>query len=232
MDRFYRTELLLGKTNLEKLKKSRILILGLGGVGGISAEILARIGIMQFCLVDFDDFDITNLNRQILSTSKNVGQKKVDVARDRLLAIDPNIDVEIFPKFVDAANIDKFLEKKVDFVIDAIDSVKQKVDIIEYLTKNRVKFVSSMGAGFRTDPFCVKVGNIFDTKNCRLSRYIRKNLKKRGINDELPCVYSDEQNVKINKNRNSEIGSLATITNIFGIILADYVIKSIITDTI
>ena len=230
MDRFYRTEILIGKENLDKIKNIKVLVLGLGGVGGIVVEILARIGIQRFVLVDYDKFERTNINRQILALHKNIGCFKTEEAEKRLKSIDPEIEVKTYQEFASVENLPKYLglktAEKVDIVVDAIDSVQTKVSILAYLAKNNIPVVSSMGAGFVLDPLTVKIGDISKTKGCRLARYVRKNLKKQDINSGILCVYSDEGNKQVNTNRKTKIGSIATITNLFGIMLAHCVLQS------
>ena len=230
MDRFYRTEILLGKDNLDKIKHTKVLVLGLGGVGGIVVEMLARIGVQKFVLVDYDKFEITNLNRQILALDENIGCFKTEIAAKRLKSIGPQIEVKTYQEFATPENIHKFLEN-VDIVVDAIDSVQSKVSILTYLHKNNIPVVSSMGAGFVTDPLTVKIADIAETKGCRLARYVRKNLKKEGINRGILCVYSDEENRQVNTDRKTKLGSIATITNLFGIMLAHCVFKLSLTQT-
>jgi tRNA A37 threonylcarbamoyladenosine dehydratase len=231
MDRFYRTEILLGKDNLDKIKNAKVLVLGLGGVGGIVVEILARIGIQKFMLVDYDKFDITNLNRQILALDSNISFFKTDVAMDRLKKIDPNIEVQVYNEFATIEKISQYLEANtVDIVVDAIDSVQSKVSILTYLYKNNIPVVSSMGAGFVTNPATVKIADISKTNGCRLARYVRKYLKKENIITGILCVYSDQEHRKVNTDRKSKLGSIATITNLFGIMLAHCVLKKILPD--
>ncbi len=221
---YSRTAILLGEKNIEKLNNAKVLILGLGGVGGICMEILARSGIQNFTLVDNDIFEETNLNRQILSTIKNISKPKVLIAKKRLLHINPEIKVKLHKKFADINNI-KSLTKNIDIVIDAIDSPKAKLEILAFLYNKKIKVFSSMGAGFTTDITSIKIDDISKTKNCKLAKYIRKNLKKYNIFSGIKVVYSDE--LRKFKRENC-IGSIATITNAFGIFLADLVINEII----
>lgn len=223
---YSRTSILLGEENIQKLNNSKILIIGLGGVGGICMEILARVGIQNFTLVDKDTFEETNLNRQILSNIKNLSKSKVVIAKKRLLNINPDINVKIHKKFANIDNI-KTLTKNIDIVVDATDSAKAKLEMLVFMHNHKIKVFSSMGAGFTTDINSIKTDDISKTKNCKLAKYIRKNLKKYGIFSGIKVVYSDE--LRKFKKENF-IGSIATITNAFGIFLADLVIKEIIKE--
>ncbi len=227
--KYSRTEILIGEKNLIKIQNIKILILGLGGVGGICMEMLARAGVKNFVLVDKDKFEESNLNRQILSNQKNINKNKVDEAKKRLKSINKNIKIKTYKEFANSENIKKFT-KKVDIVIDAIDSVKEKLHILKYLYENKIPVVSSMGAGFVSDISSIKIADISKTNGCRLAKYIRKNLKKYGIDKGIECIYSDQVNKPINKNRQTNIGSLPTITNTFGTFLAHTVIQKIINN--
>ena len=220
---FYRTELLIGKENLAKIQKTRILVLGLGGVGGTALEALSRMGFCDFVLADFDVIDETNLNRQILTLEENIGRKKALVAQERVLAINSRAKVEIFDGFVDLKNIEQFLP--FDIVVDAIDSVRAKVEILAYLWHKKIPVFSSMGAGFRKDLRFIKIADIFETDGCRLARYVRKNLKKHGVTGGIKCVYSDEE---VGVRTTEKIGSLVTITSMFGLLLAQLVFEEVV----
>ena len=228
MHKFYRTEVLIGKSSLNKLKGSKTLVLGLGGVGGIVIEMLARAGIQNFVLVDFDKIEVTNITRQILALNDNIGEFKTKAAEIRLKQINPDIKIKTYEKFATAEDLDEFLTNDIDIVVDAIDPVKAKVSILEYLYKKNIPVISSMGAGFKTDPMAVKIGDVFESKGCRLASAIRKNLRKKGITHGITCVYSDEETT-IKRNPGSPIGSICVITNLFGIMIAHAVIQKLLS---
>lgn len=236
-ERFLRTQLLLGEEGLTRLQQSKVMIIGLGAVGGYALEALARAGVGHLVLVDFDVFDITNINRQILATTSSIGRKKIEVARERVLDINPNCVVEIIDLFVNAETLPELLNQKVDFVIDAIDALNPKCCLIEALYNQKIPFLSSMGAALKSDPSCIHLGKLSETKNCGLSKFIRKRLKKREVDiKKIYCVFSDEQvdlpegaivNNEEEENKRNTLGSLPTITAIFGLTIANQVIKQL-----
>ena len=233
--RFKRTEKLLGLKAMENIKSATVMIVGLGAVGGYALEAIARAGVGHLILVDFDSFDETNINRQILALTSTIGLKKTEVAYNRVKEINPDCVVEIKDMFVDAANIDNLLALKPDFVVDAIDSIKPKCEMIDALIKNNVEFVSSMGAALKTDSSCIKMANLNQTYNCPMARSVRQQLKK--LNTDLTkvyCVFSAEKcdlnENAIEKNTDGKkdiLGSLPTITAIFGLMMANYAIKKL-----
>lgn len=243
-ERFLRTELLLGAKGLDKLQNSTVMVIGLGAVGGYALEALARSGIGHLILVDFDSFDLTNINRQILALTSTTGRKKIDVAKERVLDINPACRVEAKDLFVNAETLPQLLSEKVDFVVDAIDALNPKCCLMEALYQKQIPFISSMGAALKSDPSCIHYGKLSATKNCGLSKFIRKRLKKRGVDiGKIYCVSSDEQvdlpETAIVCNENDEnpngrkrntLGSLPTITAIFGLTIANQVIKTLIKD--
>jgi len=164
--RFMRTELLLGAEKMQKLKNSTVMIVGVGAVGGYALEAIARSGVGNIILIDCDKFDETNINRQILALSSTIGQKKVDVAKKRVLDINPDCNVLPIDTFVDENNVSVLLSQKIDYVIDAIDTVSSKCSLLEELTKKEINFISSMGAALRTDTSCVKLSTLDKTQNC------------------------------------------------------------------
>ncbi len=243
-ERFLRTKLLLGEEGLEKLKNSTVMVIGLGAVGGYALEALARSGVGHLVLVDFDSFDLTNINRQILALSSTVGRKKIDVAKERALDINPECHVETKDLFVNAETLPELLSEKVDFVVDAIDALNPKCCLIEALHKAQIPFISSMGAALKSDPSCIHYGKLSATKNCGLSKFIRKRLKKRGVDiSKIYCVSSDEQvdlpetaiicneeGENPNGRKRNTLGSLPTITAIFGLTIANQAVKELIKD--
>ncbi|MGV8145639.1 MAG: ThiF family adenylyltransferase [Alkaliphilus sp.] len=236
-EKFGRTELLIGSKGIEKLKNTQVAIFGIGGVGSYSAEALARCGIGKLVLVDYDRICVTNINRQIHSTSKTIGEIKVDVMKNRILDINPCSEVTIFNKKYDSESANKLLSNDYDYVIDAIDMVSSKIDLIVRCKQRGIKIVSSMGAGNKLDPTKFEVSDIYETTNCPLARILRKELRKRSIKD-LKVVYSKEQARKIEienenyyENRLKTTGSIAFVPSVVGLILASVVVNEIIEET-
>ncbi len=240
MEQFLRTELLLGKDNLNKIFNAKVAVIGLGAVGSFATETLARLGIGHLKLVDFDKVQITNINRQLYATHSTIGRSKVDLAKARVLDINPKCNVETFEIFVNTDTFEKIFTNKVDIVIDAIDSYNPKLRLIEYCYKNNMKIISSMGAALKTDPFSIKYADLFDTHHCKLAERLRGDLRKLGINKGIPCVFSeqspqikaiplpDNENKNFGKNGGPKIlGSTPVITGIFGLLLANKAIELI-----
>lgn len=237
---FSRLEIAIGKDNLEKIKNSKIIVFGLGGVGSYAVETLVRSGIKNITIVDADKYSVTNMNRQLYAIKSTIGKNKVDVAKDRILEINDNCNVNSICKKV-YKNIDEFNLKEYDFVIDCIDTIMSKIEIIKYCQENNIKFISSMGFGNKFCPEKIKISKIFKTVNCPLARTIR-NLSKKHKLKNFDVVYSDE----ICNNRkfihpkteeeiigNVEIRKLSPASNAFvppvaGIIITSYVIRKII----
>lgn len=236
--RLLRTEMLLGREGMQKLKSATVMVVGLGAVGGYALEAVARAGVGHLILVDFDVFEESNINRQILALSSTIGRKKTEVARERVREINPDCRVETVDMFVNAETLPALLERKADYVIDAIDALNPKCCLMEELYNRGIPFVSSMGAALKSDPSCIRCAPLSVSKNCGLAKFIRKRLRKRGVNiSSVTSVFSDEQ-VNLpdtaiqmfetaapeGRARNT-MGSLPTITAIFGLTLANYVIK-------
>lgn len=234
MKRFVRTEALLGKEKMENLYKSTVMIIGLGAVGGYVLEGMARAGIGHLILVDFDSFDETNINRQILALTSTLGRKKTEVAKERVAEINPDCYVEIKDMFVSSENLKDLFEPEIDIVIDAIDTVSSKCDLMEYMCRNDINFISSMGAALKADTTKIIYGKLSETKNCTLSKKVRKILKQRSVDiAKINCVSSTELPQKNNladteKDTKKMMGSLPTITAIFGLTIANEAIKILI----
>lgn len=246
--RFLRTEALLGSEGMERLKNAKVMIIGLGAVGGYALEALARSGIGKLVLVDFDVFDESNINRQILATTSTIGRKKTAVAAERVKEINPDCEVVIKDMFVNADTLDEIINVEVDYVVDAIDALNPKCCLMEALYNKGTPFISSMGAALKSDPSCIKVSRLSRTENCNLAKFIRKRLKKRGIDiNKITCVASNEQcnlpetaifdDEDVDENavisceakgrKRHTLGSLPTITAIFGLTIANEIIKNI-----
>ena len=191
LNQFSRTQLLLGQEGMEKMYRARVAVFGIGGVGGYTVEALARSGVGTLDLIDDDKVCLTNLNRQIFATRKTVGQYKVDVAQQRILEINPKAVVHTYKTFYAPQTAEQFDFTQYDYVVDAIDTVTGKLELVEQAEKASVPIISSMGAGNKMDPTAFEVADIYETSVCPLARVMRKELKKRGIK-KLKVVYSKE----------------------------------------
>ena len=191
LNQFSRTELLLGKEAMNKLENSRVAVFGIGGVGGYVCEALARSGVYSFDLIDDDKVCLTNLNRQIIATRKTVGQYKAEVMRDRILEINPKADVRIHKCFYLPENAADFNFNEYDYVVDAVDTVTAKIELIMRAKESGTPIISSMGAGNKLDASAFRVADIYKTSGCPLARVMRRELKKRRVR-HLKVVYSKE----------------------------------------
>ena len=230
---FSRTEMLIGKDALEKLNKCRVAVFGVGGVGGYAVEALARSGVGTIDVVDSDVVDVTNINRQIIATSKTVGRKKVEVAKERINDINPNCKVNAYDVFYSDETRNLFDFDSYDYVIDAIDSVSSKLDLILACKEHNVPVISSMGAGNKLDPTKFEVDDIYKTSVCPLAKVMRRELKKRGV-ESLKVVYSKEEPIASEQTetpspgKRSVPGSIAFVPSVVGLIAAGEVIKDLI----
>ena len=236
MKRFHRTELLLGASGLKKLADARVTVVGLGAVGSFAVEGLARAGVGHLRIVDFDEVRESNINRQLLALESTLGQSKADVAHRRIKDINPRCEVDIHPVFVDAATAPGLLAQPTDALLDAIDSLGPKTELLTAAVRAGIPWImSSMGAAWRTDPAFIRSGDIAETNRCPLARLIRKRLRRAGIARGIRCVYSteplpasalrrappdDEEEVLQRGRRRTPLGSLACITGIFGLTMA------------
>lgn len=192
-----RTELIVGREGLEKLAKKHVLIVGLGGVGSFAAEFICRSGIGEMTIIDGDVVDISNCNRQLPATQKNVGQSKAEWMEERLLSINPNLKIHVIKEFLGPEPISQLLaENEFDYVVDCIDSLTPKLHLIEGAYRRGFPLVSSMGAGGKIDPTKIKISDISETYNCKLARMLRKRLKKHDINKGFKAVFSTELYIK------------------------------------
>ena len=191
LNEFSRTELLLGAEGMEKLRRARVAIFGVGGVGCYAAEALARSGVGAIALFDDDKICLTNINRQLIATRKTVGKKKVEVMRERILDINPKAEVEVHETFYTAENADEFDLTRYDYIVDAIDTISCKLALIERAKAGGVAIISCMGAGNKLDPTRFEVADIYQTSVCPLARVMRNELRKRKI-ASLKVVYSRE----------------------------------------
>ena len=238
---FSRTELLIGTDNLNKLKESKVIIFGIGGVGSFTTEALARSGVGTLVLVDNDDICLTNINRQIHATTRTLGQSKVETMKSRILDINPECNVITKEAFVNADNVADIIDINADYVVDAIDTVTSKLNIIEYCKENNINVISSMGTGNKLDPSRFRVTDIYKTSVCPLAKVMRHELKKRKIksckvvfSDEIPLKPYNEvaegltvESLKAARKRQTP-GSVSFVPPVAGMIIASEVVKDII----
>jgi len=236
-DEWSRLRMLIGADALSVLQASRVALFGLGGVGGFALESLARSGIGHFDLVDADTFSITNLNRQILATQQTVGRPKCDVAKERVLSINPQAEVKLYPCFVLPDTITQFDFASYDCVIDAVDTVSAKIAIVVAAKEAGTSIISCLGCGNRMDPTKLKIGDLFETNTDPLARVMRHELRKRGVKD-CPVVYSTEKPwpalepsdpSEAKPGRRSVPGSTAFVPSVAGIELAYWVVQQLLT---
>ena len=223
-----RTEMLIGSDGLEKLKHARVAVFGIGGVGGYVVEALARSGVGAFDLIDSDTVALSNLNRQIIATRDTIGKYKTEVMRDRIHSICPDTEVEVHNCFYLPETRDEFDFSKYDYVVDAVDTVTAKIDLIMSAKEAGVPIISSMGAGNKMNPAMFEVADIHKTSVCPLAKVMRRELKKRGV-DHLKVVYSKEEAIKRETEERKPVpGSIAFVPSVAGLIIASEVVKDLI----
>ena len=247
LTQFSRTQLLLGEKAMDRLKNTRIAVFGVGGVGGFVCEALVRSGVGAFDLIDDDKVCLTNLNRQIIATRKTVGKYKAEVMRDRMIEINPEVDVRIHKRFFLPENADEFPFSEYDYVVDAVDTVTAKIELVMKCQKEGIPIISSMGAGNKLEASAFKVADIYKTKMCPLAKVMRRELKKRGVK-KLKVVYSEEKptrpiedmSISCRTNcicppgaehkcteRRDIPGSVAFVPSVAGLIIAGEVVKDL-----
>lgn len=228
-NQFSRTELLIGKDGIEKLKKSKVLVYGIGGVGSYTVEALVRTGIGHIILVDFDKVDVTNINRQIEATHSTIGKLKINVMKERILDINPNCKVEIYKPEEIKEGEENLIDNTITYVVDAIDTIESKLKIIEKAKKENIKIISATGTGNKMEPTMLEVSDIYKTSVCPVCRILRKQLKIKNIKD-LKVVYSKELPKKQENAEQNIIGSICFVPSVAGLILASEVIKDIVNE--
>ena len=224
LNQFSRTELLIGKEGMEKLKNSRVAVFGIGGVGGYTVEALVRSGVGTLDLIDDDKVCLTNINRQIIATTDTIGMPKVDVCRARLQAINPAVECEARKCFYLPETSDSFDFKKYDYIVDAVDNVTAKIDIICKAKEAETPVISSMGTGNKLDPTAFRIADIEKTKVCPLAKVVRKELRNRGVRG-VKVLYSEEEPLK---RGNRTPASISFVPSCAGLIIAGEVIKDLI----
>ena len=227
---FSRSELLLGSCAMERLKNSRVIIFGVGGVGGYVLEALARTGVGHIDLVDSDTVSKSNINRQIIATQKTLGLLKTEVAKQRALDINPEVNINCFNIFYSSETANEISLGSYDYIVDAIDSVPSKILLIKTAKVLEIPIISSMGAGNKLNPLSFEVADIYKTSVCPLARALRTKLKAEGVKD-LKVVYSKESPVKVQDNSEIKVpGSVAFVPSVVGLIIASEVIRDIINN--
>jgi tRNA A37 threonylcarbamoyladenosine dehydratase len=245
MERLFCLELLLGKEKVERLKKAFVVVIGIGAVGSYATEALARSGIRHLRLVDFDTIKVTNFNRHILAITPNLGKLKTEAGRDRIAQINPHCKVEAMNAFAAEETMERIVEGKPDLVIDAVDSLNPKTQILAYCHEKKIPVISSMGAALRMNIFSIKAGDLFKTTGCPLARYVRSRLRRRGIQKGIFCIYSDtpvsEEPIQKTRITNAEqdndrgrqrmkLGSTPTVTGAFGLAVAHHALLYLMGD--
>ena len=228
-----RTELLLGEDKMARLQSAHVLVVGLGGVGAYAAEMICRAGVGRMTIVDADTVQITNLNRQLPAMHSTLGMFKADVLEARFKYINPDLELKVLPVFLKDDNIPDLLDAdEYDFIVDAIDTLSPKCYLIYHALQRRIKIVSSMGAGAKSDITQVRFADLWDTYHCGLSKAVRKRLQKMGVKRKVPVVFSTEQAdpkavllTDDEMNKKSTCGTVSYMPAVFGCYLAEYVIK-------
>ena len=228
-----RTELLLGEDKMARLQSAHVLVVGLGGVGAYAAEMICRAGVGRMTIVDADTVQITNLNRQLPALHSTLGMFKADVLEARFKDINPDLELKVLPVFLKDENIPDLLDAdEYDFIVDAIDTLSPKCYLIYHALQRRIKIVSSMGAGAKSDITQVRFADLWDTYHCGLSKAVRKRLQKMGVKRKVPVVFSTEQAdpkavllTDDEMNKKSTCGTVSYMPAVFGCYLAEYVIK-------
>ena len=224
-DIFQRAEVLLGQSTMEMMARTRVIIFGIGGVGSWCAEALVRTGVQHLTIVDFDRVDVTNVNRQLMATSKTIGEVKVEALRKRLLTINPEAEITVIAETFSAESASQFCLEEYDYIIDAIDSLKDKALLILMACQTKAKFFSSMGAALKLDPTRIQVAEFWKVKGDPLARALRNRFKKEKTfpRHKFQCVFSDEAP----QSKGEGKGSLVHITAVFGMMLAGLVIQDL-----
>ena len=224
-----RTELLIGKKALNKLESATVVVFGCGGVGSYVIEGLIRSGIGNLIVVDSDIVDVSNINRQLIADITTIGRPKVEVIKERVLKINPNINVTTYQEFADISNFANIIPNNCDYIVDAIDTVKSKIELVAYANLNNIQVISSMGTGNKLDPTMFEITDIFKTSVCPLAKVMRKELKNRGISN-LKVLYSKEEPRRFNNDETLKRtpASISFVPSVAGLIIAGEVIKDLI----
>ena len=226
-EEFSKTELLIGSDAIKKLASCRVAVFGVGGVGGYAVEALIRSGLGNIDIIDNDKVCESNINRQIIASTKTIDRYKVDAAKERILEINPNVNVKTYKTFFTPQTSDEFDFRKYDYVIDACDTVSIKKEIIKICTKNKIKFISCMGTGNKLNPSMLEVTDIRKTSYDPLAKKLRKMVKDERISGKVPVVCSREVPIKVNSNN---VGSTSFVPATAGLLITSYIINDIVGD--
>lgn len=228
MDAFYeRTQSVLGKENLERIKAARVAVIGLGGVGSYAAEALCRCGVGNLVLIDGDKVAKSNINRQLYALNSTIDSYKADVARQRIADINSGAKVEAYAEFLKEENINAFSLEGCDYIVDCIDSVSDKVSLIEFAKNNNIPIISCMGTGNKLNPEQLRIADISKTEICPLAKAVRYALRQKGITKGVKTVFSTEQPIK---NDTGHIGSISFVPSSAGLLMASVVIRDLVTE--
>lgn len=228
LNEFSRLEILIGKENMNKLKNSSVCIFGLGGVGGYVTEAIVRSGVGEVTIIDSDTISLTNLNRQIIALQDTVGKYKTEEFAKRIKLINPNIKINVKTEFATKENLASLIPENTTYIVDAIDTVTTKLDLVEYAKEKEIKIISCMGTGNKLNPCMLEVTDINKTEMCPLAKVIRKELKNRNIK-KLKVVYSKEQPIKpLELEEKCKAGSSPFVPAVAGLIIASEVVKDLI----
>ncbi|CAM3705112.1 tRNA threonylcarbamoyladenosine dehydratase [Cytobacillus oceanisediminis] len=244
LHQFSRNELAIGKEGLEIMKDSTVAVLGIGGVGSFAAEALARSGVGRLVLVDKDDVDITNVNRQVIALLSTVGKPKVELMKERIMDINPDCEVIALKMFYTEETYEQFFNYGLDFVVDASDTISYKIHLIKECLNRSIPMISSMGAANKMDPTRFQVADIFKTHTDPIAKVIRTRLRKEGIRKGIPVVFSDESPIVIREDVRKTVGkddaeirkakmppsSNAFVPSVAGLIMASYVVRQLLSD--
>lgn len=240
LNQFSRTELLIGKEGIAKLNKAKVAIFGIGGVGSFVVEGLARTGVEKFVLVDHDKISLTNINRQIHANHNTIGKYKVDVMKERILEINPSAQIDTFKEFYMPDTHSNILDKSIDYIVDCVDTITAKIELVVNANKLNIPIISSMGTGNKLDPTQFEITDIYKTSVCPLAKVMRKELKSKEI-QHLKVLYSKEIPIKPyediecddsieNKTSKKIPGSISFVPSVAGLIIASEVVKDIINN--
>jgi tRNA threonylcarbamoyladenosine dehydratase len=244
LHQFSRNELAIGKEGLDKMKNSTVAVLGIGGVGSFAAEALARSGVGRLVLVDKDDVDITNVNRQVIALLSTVGKPKVDLMKERIMDINPDCEVIALKMFYTEETYEQFFDYGLDFVVDASDTISYKIHLMKECLNRGIPMISSMGAANKMDPTRFQIADIFKTHTDPIAKVIRTRLRKEGIRKGVPVVFSDESPIVIREDVRKTVGkddaeirkakmppsSNAFVPSVAGLIMASYVTRELLSD--
>ena len=233
-----RTNILLGEDGIEKLSNATVAVIGLGGVGSFAAEMVCRAGVGSMIILDSDTVNITNKNRQLVALDSTIGKLKTDVMERRLKDINPKLNLTVISQYIEESNIDNILGEyagKIDFLIDAIDTLSPKIELIKFCVRNKIRLVSSMGAGAKLDATAIRIADLSKSFNCPLAYILRKKLRKEGISRGFKVVFSEElpdRNAIIpmeERNKKSQVGTISYLPASFGIVCAQVAITDILS---